>query len=123
MIEYCHKHLLRPMRIDDRDDGTRVIHSKCFGSPFHEDPTQMCLLEEERTFRHGDGVPIRIRYRFAGIWFAATDLLRLLPIPVEMCSTCDGNDDTTLGTCPNCAGLGVCEPNGRPIRQPQISSV
>lgn len=115
VIESGHEHRFRPVSKSPRPDGGEVIHSRCT----RPGGGQGCGLEEQRTFGP-DGKPTRLRYRYSGIWLDPVDLLRLLPVPIELCPTCGG--DATLEPCPGCEGVGVVEPDGGGLlRRPDLT--
>lgn len=117
MIPRGHVHRLVPISVYDRPDQSTVIQSRCQAvMPSGAAPDLVCSLEEERVF-HGP-TPISIRFKFGGIWLSALDLLRLLPVSIIECPECHG--EPTLLKCSVCSGTGVTEPDGVPLRLPDL---
>jgi hypothetical protein len=117
VIPRGHVHRLVPVSVYDRPDRSTVIQSRCQAvMPTGAAPDLVCSLEEERVF-HGQ-TPLSIRYRFGGQWFAAIDLLRLLPISVQECPECHG--EPTLLPCTRCSAVGLVENDGSQLRLPDL---
>ena len=117
VIPRGHVHRLVPFSVYDRPDNSTVIQSRCQTvMPTGAAPDLVCSLEEERVF-HGDR-PLSVRYRFGGQWWPVQDLLRLLPVSVVECPDCHG--EPTLLPCSRCFGVGAVEPDGAPLKLPNL---
>lgn len=102
---------------DRPSDGARVVHMRCVaanGTP--DEPLPSCRLEEERVFRDGRCVSVRVRY--AGVWFAPLELLRLPPLDIAECPECLGA--RWLAPCDLCGGVGVVGADGDPVQMPSL---
>lgn len=101
MIPHGHEHFFRPISKNVRDNGDVEIHQQCSDNE--------CGMVEQRIFR--SGVPIRLAYRYGGIWFSPVDLLRMPALPVTLCPECEGQP--FIEPCETCAGIGAVENAGR----------
>ena len=131
MIPRDHRHTFRPVNVFDRPDGTREYHLICqnitTGTRTDQqgaivDVVPGCGIEQALAFQKDDAGQWRcvgVRFRVGGLWLAALDLVRLLPVPVEECPDCHG-DPVVYGLCPRCVGSGVVQPGGAPIEPPAI---
>jgi hypothetical protein len=116
VIERGHEHKMVPIDKVDRESGTRVIRLQCQAQPPTAANPTPCRMEEERVYR-GEKLE-RIRIRIHGVWFHPFDLLRSLPLSVQECSVCGGED--WIEPCENCGGLGVEALGGGPLAAPDL---
>lgn len=112
VITLGHEHVMRPVSRIPEPDGSYTIHSVCGGGRAYAHlqpapgvkPWHGCGLEQDVKFGL-EGEAVGIRYRFAGVWFGPLDLIRLLPLDVQECPDCRG--EQPLGPCERCGLLGV----------------
>lgn len=112
MIERGHQHHLTPYSVHDYPDGVREVQSRC-----------ACGLEQKLACDQA-GTPTGLQFRFGGLWFIPTDLVRLFPVPVEECATCNGEPPPIQGMppCSACGGIGVTA-DGAMVRLPALVSI
>lgn len=110
MIVHGHEHLLRPASSYTRPDGSRSVTFVCRGA----NGAKACSLEMEQVFR--DQQPVRVRFRYAGLWLDALEMLRMTPPDVVECPDCHGVEG--LVPCMTCVGVGVVGEDERAIRPP-----
>lgn len=106
MIERDHEHSLRPIASQTLPDGREITTSQC-----------VCTLEQQLVIR--DGRVAAIKYRYNGLWFSATDLLRVgSGLGVEECPDCGG--EAGFAPCGRCGDLGVTGLDGEPLAAPEL---
>lgn len=116
MIERGHRHEMTPVRAENFENGTIVIHMRCNSQPATASNPTPCALEEER---HYVGEQLtKIRYRLHGVWFHPFDLIRTMPLEVQECSVCGGDD--LIEPCEKCGGIGVEALDGGGIKRPDL---
>lgn len=107
VLERGHIHYFQPVARTPLVNGGEELVRQC-----------VCGLEERRTYLPNDEHPYNFQFRFNGMWIVPLDLVRMLPVGVEECDDCKG-EQSPLGICGRCGGLGVTE-NGERLGKPQL---
>ena len=124
MIPADHQHVWQPYATRDVGDGRQQIDSRCQCSS--ATPYDAGTIVEQRVIVNAEGRVVKLQYRFAGVWFDPTDLLRIRPStaegPIGFCPTCGAKPPTVEGLppCATCNGLGVTV-DGQPVAAPALS--
>jgi hypothetical protein len=125
MIPAGHEHVWQPFAVRELGDGRRQIDSRCQCA--NAGPDDPGTVMEQRILVDADGRPLRLQYRFGGLWFDPLDLLRMRPSvaagTLTFCPECGGTPPLIegLGPCPTCNGIGVTVDTGEPVAAPELT--